>query len=138
MRLILKRTWRNDESTIGLLYIYPDNDLDNSIFRCFTLEDVERADKIKHETAIPAGEYEIAFTWSPKFKRNVLMLLNVPNFDKIYLHEGTNKEHTSGCILTAMIRRDKTIENSKPCIQCIEKLCKEAESKGEKITIKIS
>ena len=138
MRLILKRTWRNDESTIGLLYIYNDSDLDNSIFRCFTLEDLERPEKIKHETAIPTGEYEVAFTWSPKFKRNVLMLLNVPNYERIYLHEGVKKDDTSGCILVGQIRREKTIENSKPCIQCIEKLCKEAETKGEKITIKIS
>ena len=138
MKLILKRTWRTDKATIGILYIYNDNDLDNSIFRCFTLEDKEREVKIKHETAIPKGEYEIAFTWSERFQRNVLMLLNVPNFDRIYLHEGTNTEHTSGCILCAQVRRETTIENSKPSIDCIEKLAREAEKRGEKITIKIS
>lgn len=138
MQIVLKRTWRTEKATIGVLYIYNDNDLDNSIFRCFTLEDKERDVKIKHETAIPAGAYEIAWTWSNAFKRNVLMLLNVPNFDRIYLHEGTKHEDTSGCILVAQIRRETTIENSKPSIDCIEKLAREAEKRGEKIMIKIS
>jgi len=137
MKIVLKRTWKN-KATIGILYVYNDNDLNNSIFRCFTLEDVERSVKIKHETAIPTGTYEIAFTYSPKFNRQVLMLLNVPNFDRIYLHEGSNIEHTSGCILVAQIRREDTIENSKPSIECLEKLAREAEKRGEKITITIS
>jgi hypothetical protein len=137
MKLILKRTWKN-KATIGILYVYNDNDLDNSIFRCFTLEDIERDVKIKHETAIPKGTYEIAFTYSPKFDRQVLMLLNVPNYDRIYLHDGTNTEHTSGCILVALRRQENTISESKPAINVLEKMAREAEARGEKIFITIS
>lgn len=137
MKIILKRTWKNLKSTIGILYVYNDSDTDNSIFRCFTLEDVERPVKVPKETAIPKGEYEIDFTWSPKFNRYVLMLQNVPNFDRIYLHEGTKSEDTWGCILLGQIRREETIENSKPCVDCLEKLAKEAKSRKEKITITI-
>ena len=135
MRLILKRTWKTNKSVIGILYAYNDSDLDNSIFRCFTLEDIERPIKVPKETAIPLGTYDVDFTWSPKFDRSVLMLQNVPNFDRIYLHEGTKAEDTYGCILLGLIRREDAIENSKPCVNSIEQLAREAKSRKEKITI---
>lgn len=138
MEITLKRTWVNPLSTIGDFKVYHDGDLNNSIFKCYSLEDIERPVKVFGKTCIPKGRYEIAFTWSEKFKRDVLMLLNVPNFDRIYCHEGVKAEDTNGCILLAMIRRETVIEKSKPAVEAVEKLAREAKKRGEKIFITIS
>ena len=60
---------------------------------CATLEN---ADYI-----IPAGTYPIAVTWSPKFKRMLPILLNVPGRSGIRVHRGTKPEHSRGCILVS-------------------------------------
>ena len=50
---------------------------------------------------IPAGTYPIAVTWSPKFKRMLPILLNVPGRSGIRVHRGTKPEHSRGCILVS-------------------------------------
>lgn len=139
MKLILQRTWRTEKTTIGLLYAYNDSDLGNSLFRCFTLEDVERDVKVKGATAIPKGAYEIAWTWSPKFRKEVLMLLNVPNFERIYFHAGNKSEDTEGCILCGLFRNpdNNRIGFSTPATNALYQIVGEAMSRGEKITIEI-
>ena len=52
---------------------------------------------------IPAGTYPIAVTWSPKFKRMLPILLNVPGRSGIRLHRGTRPEHSRGCILVSAV-----------------------------------
>ena len=50
---------------------------------------------------IPCGTYPIAVTWSPKFKRMLPILLNVPSRSGIRVHRGTKPEHSRGCILVS-------------------------------------
>ena len=50
---------------------------------------------------IPAGTYPIAVTWSPKFKRMLPLLLNVPGRSGIRVHRGTKPEHSRGCVLVS-------------------------------------
>ena len=57
---------------------------------------LENADYI-----IPEGTYPIAVTWSPKFKRMLPILLNVPGRSGIRVHRGTKPEHSRGCILVS-------------------------------------
>ena len=51
---------------------------------------------------IPAGTYPVEYTWSPKFKKPLPELLNVPERSGIRIHRGTLPEHSHGCILTDM------------------------------------
>lgn len=96
-----------DKYTIGVFII------DGQKF-CDTLEDKVRilidknADgdfddqgegKIYGETAIPAGIYDVVVTYSPTFKRELPLLLNVPGFSGVRIHSGVTAEHTKGCIL---------------------------------------
>ncbi len=82
--------------TIGRMLI-------NGKYFCDTLEDQVRdltsEKKVYSKTAIPAGKYEVRVTWSPKFKRNLPMLLGVPYFSGIRIHRGNKADDTSGCIL---------------------------------------
>ena len=50
---------------------------------------------------IPAGTYPIVVTWSPKFKRMMPIVLNVPGRSGIRFHRGTKPEHSRGCILVS-------------------------------------
>ena len=53
------------------------------------------------EYIIPAGTYPIVVTWSPKFKRMLPIVLNVPGRSGIRVHRGTKSEHSRGCILVS-------------------------------------
>jgi hypothetical protein len=43
--------------------------------------------------------YHVAVTQSPKFKRLLPIVQNVPNRSGIRIHRGTKPEHSTGCIL---------------------------------------
>lgn len=82
MTLILQRTHEVGDSTFGKLFL---NDM---TFLNYTLEDKVRDVKIKHQTAIPAGTYEIIINKSERFKQMMPLLLDVPGFDGIRIHKG--------------------------------------------------
>jgi len=63
----------------------------------FSFQTLENADFI-----IPEGEYPIDWTWSPKFKKPLPEILDVPDRSGIRIHRGTLPEHSKGCILTDM------------------------------------
>ncbi len=48
---------------------------------------------------IPAGTYPLNRTWSPKFKKLLPLVENVPDREGIRIHMGTKPEHSEGCIL---------------------------------------
>ena len=50
---------------------------------------------------IPAGTYPVRVTWSPKFKRMLPIVLNIPGRSGIRFHRGTKPEHSRGCILVS-------------------------------------
>ena len=49
---------------------------------------------------IPAGTYPVERTWSPKFKKLLPLIQNVPDREGIRIHMGTAPEHSTGCVLT--------------------------------------
>lgn len=57
---------------------------------------LENADYI-----IPVGVYAISVTWSPRFKRMLPLVVQVPGRSGIRFHRGTRPEHSKGCILVS-------------------------------------
>lgn len=107
MNLLLKRIALKPEYTIGKLYI------DGQYF-CDTLEDTVREKKIAGKTAIPEGTYQVIVNRSPKFKRDLPLLLDVPNFEGIRIHRGNTVKDTSGCILVGENKvKGKVINSTK-------------------------
>ena len=92
MKLELKRMHFTDNSTIGELYI-------DGTFQCYTCEDIEREIKVAGKTAIPAGNYKVIINLSNRFKRQMPLLLNVPNFEGVRIHSGNTALDTEGCII---------------------------------------
>ena len=133
MRLILKRLYLKTDYTIGKLY------MDGKYF-CDTLEDqvrdLTKERKIPGRTAIPAGVYEIVVNVSPRFKRKLPRLLDVPGFDGILIHRGNTAEDTTGRILVGGNReRGKVINSTRYEVQ-LTGILERAQEKGE-ITIEI-
>ena len=97
MQVTIKRTFKGPEYTIGKLYI------DGAYF-CDTLEDTVRPDgvKIYGKTAIPAGDYKVKKTWSPRFKKKLPEILDVKNFSGVRIHNGTTNKDTCGCVLLGL------------------------------------
>ena len=95
MKITVKRTFKGPEYTIGKLYI------DDNYF-CDTLEDTVRKVKIAGKTAIPAGSYKVKKTMSPRFKKILPEILNVPNFSGVRIHSGNTAADTDGCLLLGL------------------------------------
>lgn len=141
MELLLERKYIKPEYCIGRLYI-------NGEFFCNTLEDTIRdinkngtfdcgEFKISGHTAIPYGTYEIQVTYSPKFKRELPLLLDVPSFTGIRIHRGNTNKDSSGCILVGENTKKGMVLNSTKYEEELTKLLKNTQSKKEKIIITI-
>lgn len=141
MRLTLKRRYLGATYTIGSLSI------DGEYF-CDTLEDTMRdlnkngrfdngEIKIMHQTAVPYGSYQVIVNLSPKFKRNLPRLLDVPSFDGVLIHRGNTDKDSSGCILVGENKgKGKVINSTKYEVKLVEILTA-AQNRREQIEIDI-
>ena len=95
----VKRTFKGSEYTIGKLYI-------DGHYLCDTLEDtVRNGVKIAGKTAIPAGTYKVKKTMSPRFKKVLPEILNVPGFTGVRIHAGNTAIDTDGCLLLGLNKK---------------------------------
>lgn len=96
MLLQVKRKYFKENYTIGDLYI-------DDVWFSNTLEDkvrnIPEEEKIHGQTAIPAGRYKVILSYSPKFKRVMPEILNVPYFEGIRIHAGNTAADSAGCLL---------------------------------------
>ena len=140
MNIVLKRIALRDTYTIGRLYI-------DGKYICDTVEDKvrdinkngkfdEEEKKVYGETAIPYGTYEVKWTYSPRFKKYMPELLNVPSFSGIRIHSGNTAADSLGCIIVGENKVVGKVINSRATVNklypIIEKGCKEG-----KVTITI-
>jgi len=135
MKLTLKTRFKAEEYTIGSLLI------DGEYF-CDTLEDKVRvlnsaSDKIFGKTAIPAGTYKVVVNYSPKFKRRLPRLLDVPYFEGILIHRGNEAEHTHGCILVGENKVKGRVINSAQWERALIQILLDAIADDEEITIDV-
>ncbi len=111
MKLDVVRTQFGKDATNGMLFV-------DGVFEAFTLEDEVRDKKIKGETAIPLGEYEIKLRtvggfhskyterYGAAFHKGMLELQSVPGFQYILIHTGNTDSHTAGCLLIGETQQD--------------------------------
>lgn len=133
MKLRLERISGDEKSTMGVLYA-------NGKYACFTLEDAFREAKLAGETRIPAGEYLLELSYSPRFKKDMWEILNVPRFTGIRIHTGNKVEDTEGCLLVGwqpIFKPDAPEELyvSLPAYNYLNKLLMGAKDAGEEISI---
>ena len=111
----LVRTQFKNTQTVGKLYL-------NGVYFCDTLEDKNRdlnkngifdgtEKKVYSETCIPFGQYKVIINQSPRFKRLMPRLLNVPHFDGILIHNGVTEKNSAGCILVGSYDGQKLVRS---------------------------
>ena len=106
MELELRRETKTPASTIGRLLV-------NGVFQCWTLEDAVRdGPKVPGATAIPAGQYKVEVTWSPRFQQMMPLVEDVPGYSGIRIHPGNTDKDTEGCILVGVTRGQDRIYQS--------------------------
>lgn len=141
LNLQLLRHTFGDDFTEGFLYA-------DGVYYCDTLEpknvDVNRSGdfdgdevKVMGKTAIPFGEYRITLEYSPKFKRTLPYLNNVPHFTGILIHVGNTPKDTAGCILVGERATSGMLVNSKIKETEITTLIKEAIIEGKEVFINV-
>lgn len=134
MQLKLNRIFKTNTFTIGELYI-------NEKYVTDTLEDRVRpeGEKVYGKTAIPEGKYEVELTHSPRFKKILPEILNVPNFSGIRIHTGNSSKDTEGCIIVGTWDGEKEdwVGSSKIAFDKLMSLLEEATNNKEKITITV-
>lgn len=135
MELKLNRIFLGSSATIGELYVDGEHIAD-------TLEDRVRpeGEKVYGKTAISEGTYEVKLTYSPRFKKILPEILNVPNFSGIRIHSLNKAEESEGCIGVGEWNGKDTnwISNSRKTFDELMSLLQKAEDKKESITITIN
>lgn len=161
MRLKLERTALKSTYTIGHLYYIAESGA--KVYICDVVEDKVRdvnkngkfdppaEVKIKSQTAIPYGTYEVAMnTRSPKFsnfakypyakKYNGYMprLLKVPHFEGILIHPGISANSSAGCLIVGYNKVvGRVVDSQKAFYRLMDTYLVPAKERGETITIEI-
>ena len=150
MELVVYRISSEKDCTNGILFEKTDSF--GLKFLCYTLEDEHRVLKVKGETRIPKGKYNIEYRKEGGFHnkyikrfsnihKGMLQVMDVPNFDYILLHCGNTDEHSSGCLLVAdsqennIIIKDGFIGKSTNAYKRIYPLIAKELELGNKVTI---
>lgn len=142
MKIRLHRKWLKKGYSIGILYI-------NDVRICETLEDEDRglqefnplevikAKKIKGETAIPVGTYQVTWTYSPRFKKMLPLVNGVPGYEGIRIHAGNKAKDTEGCILCGRNTEPGMVTNSRYWTNKVNSMIEDAIKRKEQVTITI-
>lgn len=153
MKLVVKRTYRGPNYTIGHLYI-------NDKYFCDTIEDTDRGltqnmskvdiakIKVKGQTCIPYGTYIVTmnvvsakysnfskYPYASFVNGKMPRILNVPGFDGILIHPGSTQLDTDGCLVVGENKVKGKVINSQATWRKLCLLLLEASKKREVITI---
>jgi hypothetical protein len=141
IKLFVARGTKAKTHTAGKMYW-------NGELLCYTLEDPVREIKgkpvaewkIKGETAIPEGKYRVILTKSPRFKRILPEVLNVPGYTAVRIHAGNQTKDTDGCILVGMYdgnEADNWLGSSRKAEDLLVAKIQEAINTGEEVWLTI-
>ena len=136
MKLDLERVQQDHDVTIGSLSI-------DGAWQCWICEDpVREIDgqpveswKVHGKTAVPRGTYQVDITWSPRFKRDLPLLLGVKGFEGIRIHPGNTPADTEGCLLPGRLRLGKSVGESVKAFADLFARIREARDRNESVTI---
>ena len=95
LTIILQRNKKQGNAIHGSIVLPFTQRMIDDRDRDLTIPTLENADYL-----IPAGTYPLKRTWSPRFKKELPLIDEVPDREGIRIHMGTKPEHSTGCVLT--------------------------------------
>lgn len=153
MELCIERAWKRDTYTIGRFFV-------DGVRFCDSCEDKDRglkqtdplavikARKVPGETAIPTGRYRVTISVvSPKYAGvkfyrdfcggRMPRILDVPGYDGILIHPGSNALDSWGCPLVGANTVVGGLTSSRDTWVRLYRRMQEADRRGEQIWITI-
>lgn len=155
MKIKVKRTARKSTYTVGKVTI------DGKAF-CDSLGDTDRGatqvmpfvstggnkgywvkpdgthiEKIPGKTAIPTGTYDAHSYYWEKYKCFVVMLLRVPGFTGILMHNGMTADNSEGCILLGKNNIVGRLDGDRVYMDALAARVMACEKIGERVTVEI-
>lgn len=157
-RIIVERFDSEKDWTLSEFFI-------DNIKKGLGVEDEKRSVKVKGETRIPAGIYELGLRQSPKFSSSyyvdkdgnlsqiksdrfaraheLIWVKDIPGFEFVLWHWGNTDDDTDGCYIvgssTSTFNGQKGVGGSRAkyveIYPIIWKMIKEAQEKGKKIYV---
>ncbi len=146
MELILKRILRDENYTLGRLYVASPEEGKPDTYLCNTLEPRWRdyangETKVDGKSAIPEGRYSVVITWSPKFKQWLPLLVGDWAFNRkwqgVRIHAGNTVNDTEGCILPGTNTGYGMLSNSRAALKLVKQAIVEARDRNEAVWITI-
>lgn len=134
MRLTLIRIANRPTYCIGKLYIdgkwFADvlEDVDRGLDDKMSVEDILKL-KVKGETAIPTGIYEVTITYSPKYKKLMPLINNVKGYSGIRIHSGNTAKDTEGCLIVGKNTKVGMVTDSRVTYNALFKKLNQTNSK---------
>ena len=119
-------------SVDGVHLGYSCEDVDRALSQSMSAAEIG-AVKVMGRRPIATGRYGLVGDWSPKYKRDMMRLEDVPGFKGIRIHSGNTHEDTEGCILPGL-RRDANrgmVLQSRDAIRRLDPMVVAALSSGE-------
>lgn len=132
MKIEVVRTYYSVNYTKGLIFV-------NDVFFGYTLEPQK---KETNETSflnrcIDTGTYIAEYEYSPKFKKHLIELKNVPNHTEIKIHAGNFRKDTRGCILIGRRSDVGCVLDSKIAVEMLNMMACDAKNAREKIEVEV-
>ncbi len=90
------------------------------------------------KTAIPYGRYSLETAWSPRFKKVLPRLIDVPAFSGILIHQGNTAANTAGCILVGENTEVGKVLNSSKTLTRLQTMIARAERNNDPVLVDIT
>ena len=124
-RVKIQRLWGDGNQTIGVFTVLDANG--QPIFASLCLERGFR-DNQKNVSNVPEGRYPLVLEHSPKFKRDLFELKDVPNRSECKIHPASFWNQLEGCIALGLSLKDinndgySDITNSRKTVELFHKV----------------
>jgi len=74
------------------------------------------------EAIVPPGQYKLRRRWSPRFKRKLFEVTNVPGHTDVLIHPGNTIKDTKGCILVGLRKEGEAVLQSRKALEELYRL----------------
>lgn len=144
MRIRVDRAWKKSGYTLSRVIINGERfgdgkkwcsileDEDRGLHSDMSAEEIRRI-KVPRKTAIPRGVYEVSVTYSPRFRRNLPLLVGVKGFEGVRIHSGNTASDTEGCLLPGVNDVVGQVRNSRHWFNLLYSKIEEASKRGERV-----